>query len=116
MLHSSSFSSLPLPSFHHSLPHIHDPIINLVEISRLLITHAPLFLLPSLWLSIASDSGYFSFFFCFPLSVLSVAIFSVLLADENEVMLRVRGVKAEDWVTPPSLVPSGTFSDRDSES
>lgn len=31
----------PLRSFHPSLPHIHDPVINLVEISRSLINACP---------------------------------------------------------------------------
>lgn len=50
----------------------------------------------------------------FFLGLLSVAFFSVFFADENEVMCSVRGVREEDWVGPPSI-PSGTFSNADSE-
>lgn len=52
MLHSSFLLLFPLPSFHPSLPHTHDPVINLLEISRSLINACP----PSFPLA-------FSFFF-----------------------------------------------------
>lgn len=107
----SPFPPFPLLSFHPSLPHIHAPVINLVEISCSLINACPhLFLSPSLSFSIVSDSGFF-----FLLCLLSVAFFSVFFADENEVMCSVRGVRQEDWVGPPSI-PSGTVSNADSES
>lgn len=91
VLYSPSF---PLPSFHPSLPHIYDPVINLVEISHLLINTCPPLVSLSPSLLILSDSGFLFFFFP---SVLSVAH-----ADENGVMCRARGVREEDWAAAPS--------------
>ncbi len=112
MLHSSFllfFLSL-LPSFHPSLPHIHDPVINLVEISRSLINACP----PSFPARCLILFRLYQILGIFFLGLLSVAFFSVFFADENEVMCRVRGVREEDWVGSPSI-PSGIFSNWGSE-
>lgn len=92
-VHSHHVTFLFSPPFHPSLPHTHDPVINLLEISRSLINACP----PSFPLafsfssSIVSDSGYF-----LPRNppttiLLSGASSSVFPADENEVMCRARG-------------------------
>lgn len=129
MLHSSSllffvFFLLPSflsPSFHPSLPHIHDPVINLVEISRSLINACPPSSPPP---HLFSSRRLFLFrlyrilgFYFFSSSVfLSVAFFSVFLADENEVMCSARGVREEDWVALPPLDSLGDlFSNSDSD-
>lgn len=96
------------PSFHPSLPHIHDPVINLVEISRSLINaclpSSPLLIFFPLAVSFSFDCiGFWVFIFFSSLVFLSVAFFSVFLADENEVMCSARGVREEDWVALPPL-------------
>lgn len=102
------------PSFHPSLPHIHDPVINLVEISGSLInacTPLPSFPLRCLFLfRLYRILGFYFFFLLSSRGLLSVAFFSVFSVDENEVMCSARGVRGEDWrVPPPPSIPSGTF-------
>lgn len=90
MFHSSFLLLFPLPSFHPSLPHAHDPVINLLEISRSLINACP----PSFPLAFSfffDCIGFWVFSLPPPPILLSVASVSVFLADENEVMCWVRG-------------------------
>lgn len=96
------------PSFHPSLPHIHDPVINLVEISRSLInacppSSPPPHLFSSRLLFLFRLYRILGFYFFSSSVFLSVAFFSVFLADENEVMCSARGVREEDWVALPPL-------------
>lgn len=113
MLHSSFllFHLFPLSSFHPSLPHIHDPVINLVEIRRLLINACPPSFPLAFFLTLFQLYQILGIFF---LCLLSVAFFSVFFTAENEVMGRVKGAREEDRLGAPSI-PSGTFSNTDSE-
>lgn len=110
MLHLFSDFLFPPLSFHPSFPHIHDPVINLVEISHSLINAPPsnLLVFHSFLHLIVSDSGYF----LFP-SFIRRLLFC-LFGDENEVMHSVRGVREEGCVGLSSI-PSGSFSNIDSE-
>lgn len=121
MFHSSFlpfFFPFPLPSFHPSLPHIHDPVINLVEISRSLINACP----PSFPLAVPFSFDcigfwvFFVVFFFLPLSFISSLLFCLFRWWEWG-NVQCEGSKRIGWVSPPPppSIHSGTVSNADSE-